>query len=194
MNFYDYNITSDYGTRTDPFTGKTKTHKGIDYALPLNTEVISNVTGYVEKTNYEKDGFGNYVVIKDGTGRLHYYAHLNKSTVSVGDFVSFGDTIGLSGSTGRSTGAHLHYEIRNSSGVSLDPNDYITTIQDVVSDKGEEAVKETISENPETMTGIFDIGGKIKSIVFNIFKFIVIAMLIVLFVILITKSMDISLI
>lgn len=194
MNFYEYKVTSDYGTRTDPFTKETKTHKGIDYALPLNTEVISNVTGFVEKTNYEKNGFGNYVVIKDGTGRLHYYAHLNKSSVKVGDFVSFGDTIGLSGSTGRSTGAHLHYEIRNSSGVSLNPNDYITTIQDVVSDKGEEAVKETVSENPETMIGMFDIKSKLKNIVFNIFKFIVIALLIVLFVILITKSMDISII
>ena len=177
MNFYEYKVTSPYGTRNNPTASGTENHKGIDYALPLNTEVISNVTGYVEKSSYDADGYGNYVVIKDGTGRMHYYAHLNKSNVNVGDFVSFGDSIGLSGSTGRSTGAHLHYEIRNSYGNSINPNDYINTIQDIVSDVGETTVKETVT-NPETSESWFDkynVKKQIKNVVFNIFKFVIIA-------------------
>ena len=192
MNFYDYKVTSPYGSRENPTASGTENHKGIDYALPLNTEVISNVTGYVEKSAYDKNGFGNYVVIKDGTGRMHYYAHLNESNVNVGDFVSFGDSIGLSGSTGRSTGAHLHYEIRDTFGNSINPTDYINTIQDVVSDVGEEAVQETVAPNPETTPALFDIKGKLKNIVFNIFKFIIIALLIILFVVFITKALDIN--
>lgn len=194
MNFYDYKVTSPYGTRTNPTASGTENHKGIDYALPLNTEVTSNVTGYVEKSAYEEDGFGNYVVIKDGTGRMHYYAHLNKSNVNVGDFVSFGDSIGLSGSTGRSTGAHLHYEIKDTYGNSINPNDYISTIQEVTSDVGTEAVQETVASNPETTTAWWDVKGKIKNVVFNIFKFVVIALLIILFVVFITKALDINII
>lgn len=186
MNFYDYRVSSPYGVRTDPFTGKFKTHNGIDFALPLNTEVFSNVSGTVTKTNYEKDGFGNYVVIKDGTGKLHYYAHLNSDNVDVGDTISIGDSIGFSGSTGRSTGAHLHYEVRDN-GSSINPKHFITTGTNSSSGTNNTSDIPSIDD-----TAWYDVKGKIKVVVFNIFKFIVIALLVVLFVIFITKALDIS--
>lgn len=182
MYFYDYKITSPYGTRTDPFTKNSKQHNGIDYALPLNTEVFSNVSGVVTKSNYEADGFGNYVVVKDGTGKLHYYAHLNKSNVNVGDTISVGESLGLSGSTGRSTGAHLHYEVREN-GKSVNPENYVS---------GTTETNSSVEIPSMNDTAWYDVKGKLKVVVFNIFKFIIIALLIVLFVVFITKALDIS--
>ena len=179
MNFYEYDITSDYGSRTDPFDGTTKNHNGIDYALPMNTNVLSNVSGTVVTSSYDAEGYGNYVVVKDGTGKLHYYAHLNKSNVNVGDVINVNDSIGLSGSSGRSTGAHLHYEVKDN-GTSVNPSDYLTE-------------SETNVEIPSMDdTAWYDVKGKLKVVVFNIFKFLIIALLIVLFVVFITKALDIN--
>ena len=189
MNFYDYRVSSDYGYRSDPITNQTTMHNGIDYAIPLNTDITSNVTGEVIEST-SNSVRGEYVVIKDGTGRMHYYQHLNKRNVNVGDIVEFGDSIGLSGSTGKSTGAHLHYEIRNSLGQSIDPDTYLGTVKEAVDTLGEETVKETVT-NPNDIT-VWDIKGKLKAMVFNIFKFVVIALIIVLFVIFITKALDIN--
>ena len=188
MNFYEYRKTSDYGTRTDPINGTTKKHNGVDYALPLNTEVLSNVSGTVTKSSYESGGFGNYVVIKDGTGKLHYYAHLNKSNVNVGDSISVGESIGLSGSTGRSTGAHLHYEVR-ANGTSINPNFFLTENIGESTKVGLE-FDEVTTQN----TSWWNVKDKLKIAVLNIFKFIIIALLIVLFVVFTTKALDISII
>lgn len=193
MNFFDYKITSNYGTRQDPITGEQKTHYGIDYGVPLNTEINSNVSGIVTESSYDS-GYGNYVVVKDGTGRLHYYAHLNKRSVNVGDTVNLNSQIGLSGSTGRSTGPHLHYEVKSSDGTNVNPN-YFTTESNV---NGETFTPETNvkSENFTTENNVawYDIKGNFKNIVLNIFKFIIMALLIILFVIFITKALDISII
>jgi len=194
MNFYDYSITSNYGTRTDPFTGKTTTHNGVDYALPMNTNVLSNVSGIVTESSYDADGYGNYVVVKDGTGKLHYYAHLNKSNVNVGDIVNVNDSLGLSGSTGRSTGPHLHYEVKSSEGVTSNPIEYTQT--------GMSTVLPSILPTPEVddegNVGIYNpfeaVKDNLSGVVFNIFKYLIIIILIVLFVLFIMKAMDISLI
>ena len=122
MNFYDYPVTSAYGKRNDPITGKASTHYGIDYGLPLNTEILSNVSGTVVTSSFQDDGYGNYVVVKDGTGKLHIYGHMNSRSVNVGDTVSVNQKLGLSGSTGYSTGPHLHYEVKNTDGTRVDPN------------------------------------------------------------------------
>ncbi len=187
MNFYEYKVNSNYGTRTDPFTNEVSTHNGIDYALPLNTEVKSNVKGTVTRSEFEKDGFGNYVVIKDGTGKLHYYAHLNLKYLQVGDTVNVNDVIGLSGSTGRSTGPHLHYEVRESHNInsSINPLNYTD----------ENYLTEVNSDIPSMDDyAWYDIKGKTQLIIFNIFKFIIMTLLIVLFVVFITKSLDISIV
>ena len=189
MNFYEYEISSPYGERVDPITNKASFHNGIDYAIPSGTEIKSNVSGTVTRSEFEKDGFGNYVVIKDGTGKLHYYAHLTAKALQVGDVVNVNDTIGWSGSTGRSTGPHLHYEVRESHNIyskSYDPNLF-------TSESYFESIN-SIDSNIKSWEdfGTFDIKGKTQLILFNIFKFIIMALLIVLFVVLITKSMDIN--
>ena len=192
MNFYDYSITSNYGTRTDPFTGKTTTHKGIDYALPMNTDVLSNISGIVTESSYDADGYGNYVVVKDGTGKLHYYAHLNKSNVNVGDIVNVNDSIGLSGSTGRSTGPHLHYEVKTSEGASTSPVEYTQT--SILMPTPEVREDGSIGVTNPLDKGIETVKDNLSGVVFNIFKYLIIIILIVLFVLFIMKAMDISLI
>ena len=111
--------TSDYGEQR-----KTGPHKGIDYAAKSGTDIVTPVDGKVTTVATDPDGYGNYVVVTDDNGHKHYFAHMkSKSTLKVGDRVKRGDFVGKIGSTGRSTGPHLHYEIRNDSG-RIDPNQY----------------------------------------------------------------------
>lgn len=196
MNFYEFTTTSAYGERTDPFTNEKSFHNGVDYALPLNTDVISNVKGWVSKVGTDSDGFGNYIEIFDGLN-THTYAHLNSVSVKEKQHINVGDVIGLSGSTGRSTGAHLHYEVRNYTG-TIDPSKFIENpVADSFSVSGSilgTSISGTGQYSGEQV-GLFDnIKDKLKMIVFYIFKFIIMAMLIILFVVFVTKSLDISLI
>ena len=190
MQFYEYEITSDFGSRSDPFTNKQSNHRGIDFALPLNTEVFANVSGTVSTVANDTDGYGNYIVVNDGSGKLHYYAHLNKASVSVGDSISKGDLLGLSGSTGRSTGPHLHYEVRDTSsgGIAIDPD----TEFNVLATDPEFLHEYSVPLDSDSGTEWWNLKGKIKNVVFNIFKFIVIALLVVCFVLFVTKALDIN--
>lgn len=105
--------------------GETRAHNGIDYAVPMNTKVQSTTAGTVIYTGYDADGYGNYVRVRDGSGNTHTYAHLNSISVNTGDIVSRYDELGKSGSTGRSTGAHLHYEVRDSENNVLNGATYV---------------------------------------------------------------------
>lgn len=126
-------ITSPYGNRVHPIHGDVRFHHGIDIAGPeasiniiasASGTVITAVSGCV-KGNYScGGGYGNYVIIEHGNGDYTVYAHLYSVKVSVGDTVQQGQVIGLMGTTGSSTGSHLHYEIRqggNSSAYTVDP-------------------------------------------------------------------------
>jgi len=104
-------ITSPYGTRADPFTGTAKQHKGVDFAGKIGTELYAVAPGRVISAG-ERHGYGTTVEIDHGLGFTTLYAHLSKIMVSRGDGVRPGTVIGLGGSSGRSTGPHLHYEIR----------------------------------------------------------------------------------
>lgn len=104
-------VTSPYGTRADPFTGENKQHKGIDFAGKIGTELYAVAPGRVISAG-ERHGYGTTVEIDHGLGFTTLYAHLSKVMVSRGDGVRPGTVIGLGGSSGRSTGPHLHYEIR----------------------------------------------------------------------------------
>lgn len=101
-------VTSNYGYR--PRFGRM--HKGIDLALKSNDTVRAAFDGKVRLTNYEAKGYGNYVVIRHANGLETVYGHLNKALVKDNQEVKAGDPIGLGGSTGRSTGPHLHFETR----------------------------------------------------------------------------------
>ncbi len=104
-------ITSPYGIRKDPFTKTNKQHKGIDFAGKIGTELYAVAPGRVVSAG-ERSGYGTTVEIDHGLGFTTLYAHLSKIMVSRGDWVRPGTVIGLGGSSGRSTGPHLHYEIR----------------------------------------------------------------------------------
>lgn len=117
-------VTSNYGTRNDPFDGKPKMHKGIDFAGKIGTELFAVSPGRVISAG-ERVGYGKTVEVDHGLGFSTLYAHLSKITVARGDWVRPGTVVGLGGSSGRSTGPHLHYEIRYN-GAPFNPSKFVT--------------------------------------------------------------------
>jgi murein DD-endopeptidase MepM/ murein hydrolase activator NlpD len=105
------NFTSGYGVRADPFRGRAAMHAGIDLAAPLGTPIYATADAVVERSEWA-NGYGNLVELSHGRGIQTRYGHLSKSMVRAGQRVKRGDLIALMGSTGRSTGSHLHYEVR----------------------------------------------------------------------------------
>ncbi|TYC58562.1 M23 family metallopeptidase [Rhodobacterales bacterium] len=104
-------VSSTYGPRVDPFLGRLSMHTGIDFKAPYGARVYATAPGTVI-TARRHGGYGNMVAIRHANGYITRYAHLSRFQISEGDHVQAGDLIGNVGSTGRSTGAHLHYEIR----------------------------------------------------------------------------------
>jgi murein DD-endopeptidase MepM/ murein hydrolase activator NlpD len=102
--------TSGFGLRFDPFNARPAYHQGQDFAGPLNTPIGATAPGIVSFVGV-RSGYGNTVEIDHGRGFKTRYAHLNATSVRVGQRVTVGQTIGAMGSTGRSTGVHLHYEV-----------------------------------------------------------------------------------
>lgn len=121
--------TSGFGPRRHPLTGRTRMHNGLDWAGPRGTPIHATADGVV-KTAGRQGGYGNLVVIRHDFGIETYYAHLNSINVRVGQRVSRGDRIGGMGTTGASTGVHLHYEVRVS-GRPVNPITYIRAGQNV---------------------------------------------------------------
>jgi murein DD-endopeptidase MepM/ murein hydrolase activator NlpD len=118
-----HSITSGFGIRSDPFTQKPSMHTGLDIDGELNDPVYATAEGTVLLSNWDTD-HGNYIVIDHTRGIKTEYLHLNKMLVSRGAKVVKGQLIGLVGSTGRSTGSHLHYEVRIND-VSVNPQPYL---------------------------------------------------------------------
>lgn len=108
----NYFISSNYGYRVDPFTQVKKFHSGIDLAANRGTPVHATGKGKVIYASYSYGGYGNLVKVDHGEGMISMYAHLNTIFVKKGDLLDRGDLVGKVGSTGRSTGPHLHYEIK----------------------------------------------------------------------------------
>jgi murein DD-endopeptidase MepM/ murein hydrolase activator NlpD len=102
--------TSDYGWRTSPINGRETFHNGIDMAVDEGTPVYASCSGTVQETGYS-DVYGNYIIISHGNGVAMLYGHLSKTYVSSGDATKNGTCIGLTGSTGMSTGPHLHFAV-----------------------------------------------------------------------------------
>lgn len=105
-------VTSDFGLRTSPISGKKHFHGGIDIAAPHGTDVLACKNGIVLQTGYD-DVYGNFIVINHDEKNQSLYAHLSEILIKTNDYVSSGKLIGRVGSTGASTGPHLHFEIRN---------------------------------------------------------------------------------
>lgn len=106
------NFTSGYGTRSDPFRGSRAMHGGIDLAGPLGTPIYATADGIVNRSEWNNGGYGNLVEINHGQGIQTRYGHMSRLIARPGQRVRRGELIGLMGSTGRSTGSHLHYEVR----------------------------------------------------------------------------------
>ncbi len=117
-------VTSEFGNRRDPFTGERRGHTGIDLAVPTGTSVRAALPGTVTVSTYNQGGYGYYVMIDHGNGLSTLYGHNSQLLARVGQTVEAGDVIALSGSTGRSTGPHLHFEVRIN-GERTNPRSYL---------------------------------------------------------------------
>jgi len=116
-------LSSRYGKRNDPFTGKQDFHKGLDFAGKKGSEVVAVGDGVVSWAG-KKSGYGKLVEINHGNGYATRYGHNQSHMVSVGDTVKKGQQIALMGSTGRSTGPHVHFEVLHN-GKSVNPSKFI---------------------------------------------------------------------
>jgi murein DD-endopeptidase MepM/ murein hydrolase activator NlpD len=116
-------MSSNFGYRTDPFTGRAAFHGGIDFAGPQGTHVFAVAPGIVTWSG-PKSGYGNLVEISHGDGMSTRYAHASRVAVKVGELVAKDQLVAYMGSTGRSTGSHLHYEVLRN-GKQVNPETYI---------------------------------------------------------------------
>ena len=120
MGYY----SSNYGYRLDPINGKTSFHTGVDLIAPPGTPVVAAAGGVVATVAYVAE-YGNIVEVDHDNGLTSRYAHLSRSLVKAGDVVMKGQNIALVGSTGRTTGPHLHFEVREK-GIPLNPNKFLS--------------------------------------------------------------------
>lgn len=106
----DYRVTSGFGIRNDPFTGQLAMHEGLDFVASMETPIVTTASGTVTRSGWD-GSYGNVVEVRHIEGFSTRYAHLSKRLVQEGQHVNRGEVLGQLGSTGRSTGPHLHYEI-----------------------------------------------------------------------------------
>lgn len=116
-------LLSTFGQRSDPFSGEGNFHSGVDIDAPSGTPVKASADGVVSHSDWG-GSYGRLVVIDHGNGLQTYYAHLSRVDVIAGQEVRRGQIVGAAGSTGRSTGAHLHYEVRNG-GTPVNPYGFL---------------------------------------------------------------------
>lgn len=133
-----YHFSSPFGPRFHPIHQEERMHTGVDLVMDEGTPVYATGDGVVHTVKYEPTGYGRQAVIDHGFGYKTRYAHMSEITVEVGKPVKRGDCIGLSGNTGSSTGAHLHYEVlykdshvnpANYFDLSIAPEEYATMVQ-----------------------------------------------------------------
>jgi murein DD-endopeptidase MepM/ murein hydrolase activator NlpD len=152
----DFRYTSGFGVRGNPFGGGGEMHPGLDMAAPIGTPVYATADGFVGRAERTYGGYGNLVQLEHGKGIETRYGHLSQILVHSGQRVHRGDLIALMGSTGRSTGSHLHYEVRID-GRAVNPMpflqtaDYLTALQNRVPPKS--------SQSPVAMGGPEDPDG-----------------------------------
>ncbi len=116
-------LSSYFGLRTDPFTGRRVHHSGIDFAGKLGSDIVSVAAGVVTFSG-KRSGYGNLVEINHGNGYVTRYGHCKETLVQVGQTVKKGEVVAIMGSTGRSTGPHVHFEVMRN-GRHVDPKRYI---------------------------------------------------------------------
>ncbi len=120
-------MTSEYGMRNHPVTGRRAAHKGVDLSAPTGTPIYATADGLVSRASWFST-YGLYVAVEHGSQIQTRYAHMSRLNVAEGQRIQKGDVIGYVGSTGRSTGPHLHYEVRID-GAAVDPVPYMSGAQ-----------------------------------------------------------------
>lgn len=115
-------MASGYGWRIDPIYHSRRFHQGMDFTAPTGTDIFATGNGTIQSAGWQQ-GYGNCVQVNHGYGYLTLYGHMNAIKVRVGQSVKRGDVIGLVGSTGKSTGPHLHYEV-HFKGTVMNPQNY----------------------------------------------------------------------
>lgn len=123
-------MSSGFGYRRDPFNGRSAMHAGLDFRGPIGTPILAAAPGKVVFVG-QRSGYGNVVEVDHGQGILTRYAHLSGFTTKVGSKVAAGEQIAKMGSTGRSTGSHLHFEVRLN-GVPVNPRRFLEAKADVL--------------------------------------------------------------
>ena len=116
-------LSSRYGTRIDPFSGKKAWHEGVDFAGKAGSNIVAVASGVVSWSG-ERYGYGKMVEVAHGDGVITRYAHNQENLVKVGDMVRRGDVVALMGNSGRSTGPHVHFEVHKN-GRPVDPASYL---------------------------------------------------------------------
>jgi murein DD-endopeptidase MepM/ murein hydrolase activator NlpD len=106
--------------RIDPVYKVLRSHQGLDFAAPMGTEIFATGDGVVETVGFDYGGYGNEVVINHGFGYKTRYGHMSRFKATVGQKVKRGEVIGYVGSTGKSTGTHVHYEVIKG-GIAVNP-------------------------------------------------------------------------
>ena len=124
--FSSAHISSGYGWRIHPITKQRKFHSGVDFAAPGGTPIQATTAGRVIGVYHSGKGYGNHVMIQDGKGYVHLYGHMSRTAANVGALVMRGSRIGYVGTTGASTGNHLHYEVRFN-GASVNPKPWYSS-------------------------------------------------------------------
>ena len=125
----EYIITLDFGEKFPPLYTDESPHQGIDYGTPLGTPILASADGTVDFTANLTVGYGKYIRLRHQEGYISLYAHLSEINVREGQAVSKGQVIGKSGSTGNSTGPHLHFEVRKNN-VVIDPKTVLQSVFD----------------------------------------------------------------
>lgn len=121
---YDLKLMSGFGMRIHPILKIKRMHTGIDFTCPTGTHIVATANGVVSRIEYSKTGYGKHVYIDHGFGYVTLYGHMNTIDVEEGDTVKRGQKIGTVGSTGTSTGPHVHYEVRYH-GKPINPINYV---------------------------------------------------------------------
>ncbi|MGG0667644.1 peptidoglycan DD-metalloendopeptidase family protein [Lederbergia citrisecunda] len=131
-------ITSQYGKRNTGIPGASTNHQGIDIAGKRGTRIDANVAGVVTFAGNKGNGLGNYVAIKDASGNTSIYGHLEKVLVKAGQSIAEGMAIGNMGSSGTASGSHLHYQVNDASGKSINPASYVDAARKGISNVSKE--------------------------------------------------------
>jgi murein DD-endopeptidase MepM/ murein hydrolase activator NlpD len=142
-----FTFTSAFGVRSDPFRGYAAMHAGIDLASPTGTPIYATADGIVDRAEWF-GGYGNMVDIDHGKGIATRYGHMSRIVARAGEHVKRGELIGYVGSTGRSTGSHLHYEVRID-GHAVNPIPFLQSANYMVAVKAQNAGTPVALGGPE---------------------------------------------